>query len=38
VDGKTVYRALIGGFAGAGDASALCEQLKAAGQACFVRK
>jgi len=38
VDGKTVYRALISGFAGAGDANALCEQLKAAGQACFVRK
>jgi cell division septation protein DedD len=38
VDGKTVYRALISGFAGAGDANALCNQLKAGGQACFVRK
>jgi hypothetical protein len=38
VDGKTVYRALISGFGGAGDANALCQQLKASGQACFVRK
>jgi cell division septation protein DedD len=38
VAGKTVYRALISGFAGAADANALCERLKAAGQACFVRR
>jgi len=38
VDNKTVYRALISGFAGPGDANALCGQLKAGGQACFVRK
>jgi cell division protein FtsN len=38
VDGKTVYRALISGFAGPKDANGLCEQLKAHGQACFVRK
>jgi cell division septation protein DedD len=38
VDGKQVYRALISGFGGAKDANALCEQLKAGGQACFVRK
>ncbi len=38
VDGKTVYRALISGFAAAGDANRLCDQLKAGGQACFVRK
>jgi hypothetical protein len=38
VDGKMVYRALISGFAGPGDANALCSQLKAGGQACFVRK
>jgi hypothetical protein len=38
VDGKSVYRALISGFAGAGDANRLCEALKAGGQACFVRK
>ena len=38
VDGKTVYRALISGFAGAKDANALCEELKAGGQACFVRR
>ncbi|MFL5295462.1 MAG: SPOR domain-containing protein [Phenylobacterium sp.] len=38
VAGKTVYRAQITGFAGAGSASALCEQLKAGGQACFVRR
>ncbi len=38
VEGKTVYRAVISGFAGQGDAIALCDQLKAAGQACFVRR
>ena len=38
IDGKQVYRALISGFAGASDANALCGQLKAGGQACFVRK
>jgi cell division septation protein DedD len=38
VDGKTVYRAQITGFAGGGGANALCDQLKAAGQACFVRR
>lgn len=38
VDGKTVYRALVSGFAGGGDANRLCEALKAGGQACFVRR
>lgn len=38
VDGKTVYRAVISGFAGQADAITLCDQLKAAGQACFVRR
>ena len=38
VDGKTVYRAQISGFAGAADANALCEQLKSSGHACFVRR
>jgi cell division septation protein DedD len=38
VDGKTVYRAVISGFAGVSDANALCGQLKAASQACFVRR
>ncbi len=38
VDGRTVHRALITGFASAGDAIALCERLRAGGQACFVRR
>lgn len=38
VDGKTVYRAVVMGFAGQADATTLCEQLKAGGQACFVRR
>jgi hypothetical protein len=38
VDGKTVYRAVVNGFAGQADANTLCEQLKAGGQACFVRR
>jgi hypothetical protein len=38
VDGKTVYRAVVTGFAGQGDALNLCDQLKAGGQACFVRR
>lgn len=38
VDGKTVHRALITGFASAAEASSLCEKLKAGGQACFVRR
>jgi hypothetical protein len=38
VDGKTVHRVLITGFSSAPDATALCEKLKAAGQACFVRR
>jgi hypothetical protein len=38
VDGKTVYRAVVTGFAGQGDASMLCDRLKAGGQACFVRR
>lgn len=38
VDGKTVYRAVITGFHGASEATALCEKLKAGGQACFVRR
>ncbi|WP_309604625.1 SPOR domain-containing protein [Phenylobacterium sp.] len=38
VDGRTVHRALITGFASTGEAIALCERLKAGGQACFVRR
>lgn len=38
VDGKTVYRAVITGFHAASEATALCEKLKAGGQACFVRR
>jgi len=38
LEGKTVYRAVINGFAGQADATTLCEQLKAGGQACFVRR
>jgi D-alanyl-D-alanine carboxypeptidase len=38
VDGKTVYRALVSGFAGMSAANALCEELKAGGHACFVRR
>ena len=37
VAGKTVYRAQVTGFAGQGGAIALCDELKAGGQACFVR-
>ena len=37
VRGQTVYRAVLAGFASAADAAALCERLKAGGQACFVR-
>jgi hypothetical protein len=38
VEGKTVYRAVVSGFGGQADATALCDLLKAAGQACFVRR
>lgn len=38
IDGKTVYRAQVSGFASVADATALCEQLKAGGHACFVRR
>ncbi len=38
VAGKTVYRAVITGFHAASEATALCEKLKAGGQACFVRR
>jgi cell division septation protein DedD len=38
VDGKTVYRAVITGFHVSSEARALCEKLKAGGQACFVRR
>lgn len=38
VDGKTVHRAVISGFGSVPEATALCEKLKAAGQACFVRR
>lgn len=37
VDGKTWYRAVVGGFAGPGDAAKFCATLKSAGRACFVR-
>jgi len=38
VEGKTVNRALVSGFASAGAANAFCKTLGAAGQACFVRR
>lgn len=38
VAGKTVYRVVVTGFAGQADAAALCSQLKAAGQDCFVKR
>lgn len=38
VGGKTVYRALISGFAAPADAARLCERLKASGHGCFVRR
>ncbi|MBX3482611.1 SPOR domain-containing protein [Phenylobacterium sp.] len=37
VDGKTRYRAVVGGFGGAADANRFCADLKAAGRACLVR-
>jgi len=38
VDGKTMHRALISGFATGAEAAGFCEKLKARGQACFVRR
>lgn len=38
VDGKTVNRALISGFANSGEANAFCKTLTDAGQACFIRR
>jgi sporulation related protein len=38
VDGKTVNRALISGFASTAEANGFCKTLEAAGQACFVRR
>ena len=38
VDGKTVNRALISGFANSGEANAFCKTLADAGQACFIRR
>lgn len=37
VGGKTVYRALLHGFASAGEAQAFCTAYKAAGRDCFLR-
>ena len=37
VGGRTWYRAVVGGFADAGEASGFCAGLKAAGRGCFVR-
>ena len=37
VGGKTVYRALITGFARAADANQFCGDMKASGVACLVR-
>jgi hypothetical protein len=37
VGGRTIYRALVTGFAGTADASRFCAGLKAGGLACFVR-
>ena len=36
-DGKTLYRASVGGFASRQDAVAFCDALKARGHACLVR-
>ena len=36
-DGKTFYRAFVGGFTSHADAVAYCETLKAKGKACFVK-
>ena len=36
-DGKTFYRAYVGGFATRADAAAFCSALKAKGKACFVK-
>jgi hypothetical protein len=38
VDGKTVNRALITGFASNAEANAFCKTLSAQGQACFIRR
>jgi hypothetical protein len=38
VDGKTVNRALVSGFASAAEAKAFCKALAAADQACFIRR
>ncbi|WP_293377077.1 SPOR domain-containing protein [Phenylobacterium sp.] len=38
VDGKTVNRALISGFATNAEANAFCKALEASGQACFIRR
>ncbi|RAK52426.1 hypothetical protein DJ018_14010 [Phenylobacterium deserti] len=37
VNGRIVFRGLVRGFASRAAAGAFCEQLKAAGQACFLR-
>jgi hypothetical protein len=37
VDGRTWYRAVVGGFADSGEANGFCANLKAAGRGCFVR-
>jgi len=36
-DGKTFYRAFVGGFASRSDASAFCASLVAAGKGCIVK-
>ncbi len=38
IDGKTVNRALISGFATNAEANAFCKTLSAQGQACFIRR
>jgi hypothetical protein len=38
LDGKTVNRALIAGFASNAEANAFCKMLEASGQACFIRR
>ena len=37
VGGQTFYRALVGGFADAGEVQAFCRQVVASGGACVVR-
>ena len=37
MNGKTVYRALLYGFTGKGEAASTCQAIKSRGQDCFPR-